>query len=668
MRAMMTCSMILVLFVCFCGRASGDTINPKANGAPQAVNIADGLSGEVLTRVKAATVYVTTTYLPDKDESSEFCGSGFVVDPSGLIITNAHVAACARMLGEAAEPPTRDARTPLLSITVHVQSGTKGTKDYDAKLVAIYEKPYDLALLRITPDKPLVALDLGDEKNLRETCKVWTVGFPGGSNLEDDLAEEDLPLNPNGPDVSIRGGEVSSLRKDDQGRVKAIEVTCPAAKGNSGGPLIDRSGAVFGVLTYILGDSASVISLPVRMIREQLGPLLEAIRREGSLTPAPKVLRVDARNDGSFLELWNSRKEGDVIEFGKGEFNLSGKLDLKVTGHSVIRGAGCTETSLKYMEALRFNLVKGASLEINGIHMQGDWSDDSRANLVAASSDEGNLFLYDCMLMAPSRGQSLAVTGSARVMVISCLLDGFDCPQSPKAALRLADCSISVGHDATGGDSKSVRLASGHHALFGCITPKVELAPVGGEDLTVALEGCRVGLADARAVRAAGDVSLDTKGGKLTAWECEFDCISAGGGQVSPEASFVACIFSCGTSAMTSPSTTKFNGCSFKSDFPAAIRCSGTENTKVVIEVCRFEFTLDGQNLSDARKNELLAKCCFGIEIEGSASVKYEGNEFNTHDGGIAVRIAKDAKDEDGGDNEIIGPGAAAGTLKEKES
>ena len=84
-------------------------------------------------------------------------GSGFVVDPSGILITNNHVV-------EGAD-----------EITANFNDGSKLT----AEVIGRDEKT-DIAVLRVTPDKPLPSLKFGSAENLRVGDWVMAIGNPFG--------------------------------------------------------------------------------------------------------------------------------------------------------------------------------------------------------------------------------------------------------------------------------------------------------------------------------------------------------------------------------------------------------------------------------------------------------------------------------------------------------
>jgi len=147
----------------------------------------------------------------------EFVGSGFIVAPSGLILTNKHVIAGA------------------FRITVTLHDGT----EVPAHLVAAASL-VDLAVLKIDVPHPLPALKLAGPDPVRPGDPVLAVG------------------NPLGVGTSLSAGIVSGVNRslmmspfDDY-----VQTDAAINHGNSGGPLIDTKGEVVGVDTILLTNKA----------------------------------------------------------------------------------------------------------------------------------------------------------------------------------------------------------------------------------------------------------------------------------------------------------------------------------------------------------------------------------------------------------------------------
>ena len=151
-------------------------------------------------------------------------GSGFVIDPSGIIVTNNHV------IDGADE------------ITVTLQDNTS----LKAKLIGRDER-VDLAVLQVTPPKgkTLTAVQWGNSDTARVGDWVLAIGDPFG-----------LGGTVTAGIVSARGRDINQGPYDD-----FIQTDAPINRGNSGGPLFDMDGRVVGINTAIYSPSGGSIGI-----------------------------------------------------------------------------------------------------------------------------------------------------------------------------------------------------------------------------------------------------------------------------------------------------------------------------------------------------------------------------------------------------------------------
>ena len=167
-------------------------------------------------------------------------GSGFVIDKSGLIVTNNHVIADAD------------------EIVVRFQDDTS----LPATLVGRDEKT-DIAVLRVKADGPLPFLPLGDSKQLRVGDWVVAIG------------------NPFGLGGSVTAGIVSARQRDIRSGPYDDFIQTDAAinKGNSGGPLVNVDGEVIGINTAIYSPSGGSVgigfSVPMSLAKSVIDQLTE---------------------------------------------------------------------------------------------------------------------------------------------------------------------------------------------------------------------------------------------------------------------------------------------------------------------------------------------------------------------------------------------------------
>jgi S1-C subfamily serine protease len=188
-------------------------------------------TAQVLKQSKAATALVV---LPEERGS----GSGFCIDSSGLFITNAHVV---------------KSLAATESVTLVLSPGEAGERIIRAKVVAS-DGDRDLALLQTLEGKDFASLALGTVQDLTETQQLTVLGFPFGGALS--------VKNRKYPNISVNIVHISSLRRSDS-QLEAIQVDSQLNPGNSGGPVVDATGKVVGVLSAGIVGGGINFAIPV---------------------------------------------------------------------------------------------------------------------------------------------------------------------------------------------------------------------------------------------------------------------------------------------------------------------------------------------------------------------------------------------------------------------
>src|SRR5271156_6604275 len=171
-------------------------------------------------------------------------GSGFIIDSSGLVVTNNHVIADAD------------------EISVILNDGTK----LNAELVGKDSKS-DLALLRVHTDKPLKAVKFGDSDKLRLGEWVIAIGNPFslGGTVTAGI-------------VSARNRDINSGPYDNY-----IQTDAAINRGNSGGPLFNLNGDVIGVNTAIISPSGGSIGIGFAVPSKTVAGVVDQLRQFGEL-------------------------------------------------------------------------------------------------------------------------------------------------------------------------------------------------------------------------------------------------------------------------------------------------------------------------------------------------------------------------------------------------
>jgi S1-C subfamily serine protease len=189
-------------------------------------------------------------------------GSGFVVSPTGLVLTNRHVVEL-ELESEADGP-----ELSLESRRIEVFVGSGGSLGaWEAHVVAS-DPESDLAALQLTAaDLPYLAL--GDSEAAEAGQPVRVFGFPFGRQTE--VARRSLDAV---PQVTVTAGTLSAARADERGETRFLQTDAAMHPGNSGGPMLDEDGYVVGVVRMKLAsDAASAgagFSIPVNVVKDFL--------------------------------------------------------------------------------------------------------------------------------------------------------------------------------------------------------------------------------------------------------------------------------------------------------------------------------------------------------------------------------------------------------------
>jgi serine protease Do len=173
---------------------------------------------------------------------SSALGTGFVIDRSGLILTNNHVVA--------------DAEEIKIFFTEE-----DGEKPTDGEVVG-RDPELDLALIRVKTSRQLVPLALGDSEALSVGEYVMAVG------------------NPFGQGHSVTHGIVSAKgrRAPDFQLARYIQSDAPINPGNSGGPLVNLKGEVIGINNAIDQRAQGIgFAIPINLVKE----VLEQLKTKG---------------------------------------------------------------------------------------------------------------------------------------------------------------------------------------------------------------------------------------------------------------------------------------------------------------------------------------------------------------------------------------------------
>ena len=194
---------------------------PAVAPAAEAPTVCSTDIARTIAPLLAATVTVATVHISPGDRGPHrelFAGSGFIIDPAGLIVTNNHVA------DGAAE----------ITVTLHNNTVLPAT-------VIGQDDLTDLAVLKVRAETALPAVKWGDSDKLEIGQPVVVIG------------------NPYGIGTSVSTGVVSALGRDMREGPYDDYIQTDAAinHGNSGGPMFDLEGEVVGIASVVYSPSTN---------------------------------------------------------------------------------------------------------------------------------------------------------------------------------------------------------------------------------------------------------------------------------------------------------------------------------------------------------------------------------------------------------------------------
>lgn len=167
--------------------------------------------------------------MPEREFRNKGLGSGFIMSSDGYTITNNHVVRKAE----------------------EIEVILEGGKKYTAKIVGT-DPVTDLALLKIDPEEPLPAVEMGDSSTLEIGDRVFAIGNPFG-----------LGHTVTAGIVSAKGRALGIGRYDN-----FIQTDTAINPGNSGGPLFDYEGRVVGVNTAVMARGQGLgFAIPINMAK-----------------------------------------------------------------------------------------------------------------------------------------------------------------------------------------------------------------------------------------------------------------------------------------------------------------------------------------------------------------------------------------------------------------
>jgi serine protease Do len=201
-------------------------------------------------------------------------GSGFVIDPTGFIVTNNHVI-------ENAD-----------DIEVIFSDGSK----LKAKLIGTDTKT-DLSVLKVEPPQPLTSVKFGDSRKMRIGDWVMAIGNPFGLGGSVTVGI-----------ISASGRNINAGPYDN-----FIQTDAAINKGNSGGPLFNMTGEVIGINTAIISPSGGSIGIGFAVPTELAENIVKQLIEFGETRRGWLGVRIQPVSDEVAESLKIGRARGALI-------------------------------------------------------------------------------------------------------------------------------------------------------------------------------------------------------------------------------------------------------------------------------------------------------------------------------------------------------------------
>jgi S1-C subfamily serine protease len=191
--------------------------------------------GVAAAAVEPAVVQITTKI---DYQQAIGTGTGTVIDPGGVVLTNYHVVAGANTI-----------------------TGTVGGRDYPIDLVG-YDRKHDIAVLQLRGAGGLPAAPIGDSGQV--VVGEPTVGLGNARGVGAPLTHETGPVSALNRTVNAEDALTGSSEEVNG----LIEVAADVRPGDSGGPLVNGAGQVIGVVTaasvnFQMGPAGKGFAIPI---------------------------------------------------------------------------------------------------------------------------------------------------------------------------------------------------------------------------------------------------------------------------------------------------------------------------------------------------------------------------------------------------------------------
>ncbi len=371
---------------------------------------------------------------PQAHRSMEAKGSGFLIDASGIVVTNNHVVKGAT------------------SVMVTLDSGAT----LKAKVIGTDPRT-DLAVLKVKSDHPLPFIALGNSSDVEPGQWVIAVGNPFG-----------LGGTVTAGIVSARGRDIGEGPYDS-----FIQVDAPINRGNSGGPLFTQDGKVVGVNTAILSPTGGSVGIGFAIPSNTVKDVVAQIQKSGHVTRGYLGVEAQAVSPAmaTAMHLPKLARDGEDGDAGAGALVASVQKDSPaahagVQPGDVVRAVdGQAVTNPRDLARNVANVAPGTATKLDLVRDGSTRTIDvTLGNLPqqgaeAATSHQGGIGLALAPI-TPDMRQQLDLPDDAHGAVVAQVKPGSPAEQ---AGLRPGDIVVGVGQSAVNGPrdaADAIRMAS----------------------------------------------------------------------------------------------------------------------------------------------------------------------------------------------------------------
>lgn len=213
-------------------------------------------------------------------------GSGFLIDPHGIIVTNTHV------LGTSND------------ITVFLSNG----KRFTARIIG-NDTLTDIAVIKIDSNEPLPYVQWGDSRKVEVGDWILAAGNPFG-----------LGSSVTAGIVSARGRDIGSSPFDD-----FLQLDAPMNPGNSGGPSFNLAGQVVALNTAIVSPTGSSVGIGFGIPSEIAAPIVAQLCKTGFIDRGWLGVTLEENSDHNGVKITDLDQDGPAY---KAKIKINDRVEL----------------------------------------------------------------------------------------------------------------------------------------------------------------------------------------------------------------------------------------------------------------------------------------------------------------------------------------------------